>query len=245
MTQVGSWWKVSRWLVIGILLVVAGVYAGLRFLASTKAAPVTTTTATVWVVTQPVPADAPIPPSSVKTETWPVKLLPLNAYQGSLAGLYTTEALPQGVPLVTTDLFNPATADLIPNRLPKGDVAFDFSTSPNSAVDGVIAPGDRIALLALVPPPGKAGSTSSGTSSATASNQSVVFMQGLNVLAVNGALTGGVTPGSGEQLILAVTPAQAEALVYAEAHTTFTVVLEAPHQKLGTVAPYGTQWPKP
>ena len=243
MTQVGSWWKVSRWLVVGVLLVLAGVYAALRFLASTKAAPVTANTATVYVLTQPVAADAPIPPSAVKTETWPVKLLPLNVYQGSLAGLYTTEALPQGVPLVAADLFNPATSDLIPNRLPKGDVAFDFSTSPNSAVDGVIAPGDRIALLALVPPPGKAASTSGTT--ATANNQSVVFMQGLNVLAVNGALNGSGSPGSGEQLILAVTPAQAEALVYAEAHTTFTVVLEAPHQKLGTVAPYGTQWPKP
>ena len=244
MTQVGSWWKVSRWLVIGVLLVVAGVYAGLRFLASTKVAPVTASTATVWVVTQPVPADAPIPPSSVKTETWPVKLLPLNTYQGSLAGLYTTEALPQGVPLVSTDLFNPATSDLIPNRLPKGDIAFNFSTNPGTAVDGVIAPGDQIALLALVPPPGAASSASAGTTTAAA-NQSVVFMQGLNVLAVNGALTGAGTPGSGEQLILAVTPAQAEALVYAEAHTTFTVVLEAPHQTLGTVAPYGTQWPTP
>lgn len=242
MTQVGSWWKVSRWLVVGILLVLAGVYAGLRFLASTKAAPAATSTATVYVLTQPVAADAPIPPSAVKTETWPVNLLPLNTFQGSLAGLYTTEALPQGVPLVSTDLFSPTTSDLIANRLPKGDVAFNFSTSPNSAVDGVIAAGDRIALLALVPPPGKAAA---GTGSTAAGNQSVVFMQGLNVLAVNGALTGGGSPGSGEQLILAVTPAQAETLVYAQAHTTFTVVLEAPHQQLGTVAPYGAQWPTP
>jgi hypothetical protein len=62
---------------------------------------------------------------------------------------------------------------------------------------------------------------------------------------VNGSLTGPATPGAGEQLILAVTPQQAEALIYAEAHTTFTVVLEAPHQTLGTVTPYGKQWPKP
>jgi Flp pilus assembly protein CpaB len=239
MTQVGSWWKVSRWLIVGIILVLAGVYAGLKYLASSKAAPVTTTTAQVWVLTAPVAADSPIPPSSVKIESWPVNLLPIDAYNGSLTGVYTTEALPEGVPLVASELFIPSTSDLIPNRLPKGDVAFDFPTSPNTAVDGVIAPGDEIALLALVPPPG----STAASSSSTAQDQVTVFMQHLNVLAVNGALNGTATPGSGEQLILAVTPEQAEALVYAEAHTTFTVVLERPHQNLGKVPAYGKQWP--
>lgn len=243
MTQVGSWWKVSRWLIIGILLVLAGVYAALRFLAATKTAPVTTQTTNVYVLTQPVGADSPILPSDVKTETWPNSLLPLDAYYGSLAGAYSTEALPQGVPLVASDVFLPPNSDFIKDRLPKGDIAFNFPTNPSSAVDGVIAPGDQIALLALVPPAG--AKTSSSSSSGTVNEQVVVFMQQLNVLAVDGSLTAGNTPGSGEQLILAVTPQQAEALVYAEAHTTFTVVLEAPHQKLGTVAPYGPQWPNP
>lgn len=233
MAQLKVWWRVNRWLLLGMVLVAVGIYGGLQFLSRAKqasAAPVPTVK--VWVIRQALPADSPITPSDLTARAYPIDLAPPGYYTGPLTGLWTTEALAPGVPLVVTDLYMPATSDSIAARLPKGDVAIDLPTAVSTGVDGVIAPGDRISLLVTAAPAG----------AKTAETR--IFLRHLAVLAVNGNLTAAPTPGSGEQLILAVTPAQALAITYGEAHGSFTVMLERPHQHLGTVAPYpGTNWP--
>jgi Flp pilus assembly protein CpaB len=230
-----AWWKINRWLIIGVLALAIAVYAGLRVMAlrPQQAVP-TQTTVPVFVVSQPVPADSPLLANDVVERAYPINLIPPGAFRGSIVGEYTTEALQPGEVLLANQLFVPATSDLIASRLPPGDVAFDLSLSAQSEVDGVISPGDHVTILETLGP-GMPGAGSAG--------ETRVFLQHVDVLAVNGALTGPATPGAGEQLILAVPLVDAEALTFAEQHAPLTLVLERPDAHLGTVAPYGPTWP--
>ncbi len=230
-----AWWKINRWLIIGVLALAIAVYAGLRVMAlrPQQAIP-TQTTVPVFVVIRPVPADAPLLADDVVERSYPVDLVPAGVFRGSFVGDYTTEALQPGEVLLASQLFYPPTSDLISARLPAGDVAFDLALSAQSEVDGIISPGDRITILATLGP---------GTPGAGSSGDTRVFLRHVDVLAVNGALTGPATPGSGEQLILAIPLVDAEALTFAEQHAALTIVLERPHEHLATVAPYGPSWP--
>jgi Flp pilus assembly protein CpaB len=230
-----SWWKINRWLIIGVLALAIAVYATLRVLAlRPQQAATNSQTVTVLVVAKAIPVDSPILGSDLVERSYPVDLVPPGAYRGSLAGQLTTEALYPGQVLVTSDFFSPKTADQIPVRIPKGDVAYDLALPSQSEVDGVIAPGDRVTIFTSL----SAGSPGGGSTGAT-----MVFLEHVNVLAVNGLLASSNTPGSEEQLILAVTPTQAEALVYASTHSTLTIVLERPKENLGKVSAYGSSFP--
>ncbi len=230
-----SWWKINRWLVIGVLALAIAVYATLRVLAlRPQQAVQNAQTVPVMVVAKAIPPDTQILGTDLVRKSYPVSLVPPGAFTGSLAGEWSTEALAPGQVLVASDVFAPASSDQIKARLPKGDVAYDLSLSAQAEVDGVIAPGDLITLFTSL-----AGGT--GGSGSTGATQ--VFLEHVNVLAVNGSLGSPNTPGSAEQLILAATPPQAEALIYATAHSTLTAVLERPHENLGTIPAYGPKFP--
>ena len=143
-----SWWKINRWLVIGVLALAIAVYATLQVLAlrPQQAVP-NTQTVPVMVVAKPIAPDTQILPADLVQKAYPVSLVPPGAYTGSLAGEWSTEALSPGEVLVASDVFAPASSDQIKARLPKGDVAYDLSLSAQAEVDGVIAPGDRITLF--------------------------------------------------------------------------------------------------
>jgi pilus assembly protein CpaB len=227
-----TWGRLYAWMVLTMVLVGVGVWAGLRYLAdrqadALRAAP----KVAVWVVTTPVAADTPVLPPDVKAELWPASLVPPGRYVGPVGGLYAAEALAPGEPLLASQVYRPATSDLIATRLPPGDVAVDLAVGPTNGVDGVIAPGDRVSVLATVP---------AGTNGPA---RTVLFLSHVEVLAVNGSLSAAPAPGQGEQLILAVTPRVAEALAFAQSHAALTVVLERPGAHFGPVPAYGANWP--
>jgi Flp pilus assembly protein CpaB len=227
-----TWGRLYAWLALTMVLVGVGVWAGLRYLAAQQAAAARAAPkVAVWVVTAPVAANTPILPADVKAEVWPAALVPPGRYVGAVAGLYAAEALDPGEPLLAAQVYRPASRDLIASRLPPGDVAVDLAVGPTNGVDGVIAPGDRVSVLATVP---------AGTDGPA---RTVLFLRHVAVLAVNGSLNAVPTPGQGEQLILAVTPTVAEALVFAQSHAALTVVLERPGAHYGPVPAYGAGWP--
>ena len=232
--RVGTWWRVNRWLLLGALAVGAAVYVGMRMVAlNGRPVAAAAPTAVVYVLRQPLPADVPITAGDVGTETLPVSAVPPGALTVLPVGLWTSEALPADVPLVGQDVFSPATSEQVSVHIPPGDVAMNLSLPAPAAVDGIVAPGDHVSVMATVPasPQGKP--------------ETEWFLSHVLVLAVNGALTGSPTPGAGEALILAVTPRQAEAIQFAEVNGTLTVVLERPNESLTPPATYGPSWPAP
>jgi Flp pilus assembly protein CpaB len=234
MVQVRTWWRVNRWLLLGALLVGVAVYAGLRFLATaTEKVTAPPPTVPVFVLKTALPADTEIQAGDVGIEDLPVGTVPPGVLTTDPVGYWTSEALPADVPLVSADVFAPATSDILSVRIPRGDVAMDVSLGAASAVDGVIAPGDRVGFLVTVPasPKGPA--------------RTELFLAQVLVLAVDGSLTGQPTPGAGEALIVAVTPQQAEALQFAEDQGTVTAVLEPPGARLSPGGSYGAAWPTP
>jgi pilus assembly protein CpaB len=136
---------------------------------------------------------------------------------------------------VSSDVFQPQSANILAARIAPGDMATDLPLSASDAVDGLIQPGDTVSLFTTI----------------TESNGKVVtedFMNRVKVLAVNGSMvpSSSPTPGQGETLILALPPEQIAALLFAEQKGTISAVLDAPHSTAQAPAPYGlTQWERP
>lgn len=232
--QVKTWWRINRWLLLSLVLVGAAVYTGLSVVAQhAAAATAPTATAPVFVLKQALPQDTQITAADLAEVQYPAKLVPPGVLTTAPVGLWTNEALSPGVPLVAQNVFSPATSEQVSVHIPKGDVAMDLSLAPASTVDGIIAPGDHVTLLA--------------TTGLTAQTKPMteVFLRHVLVLAVNGSLTTGGSPGSSEALILAVTPLQAEGIQYAQVAGSLSVLLERPGDHSGSVRPYGPSWPTP
>ena len=185
----------------------------------------------VWVVATAVPANTPLGPSAVVRALRPVSTVPPGAWTGTPNGLWSTEALQPGTVLLAAQVFRPAGADVVADRLPRTEVAINLSVPAPQAADGIITPGDRIGILV--------------TGTAHTTGFTTWFLQQVPVLAVNGSLTGASTPGATEQLLVAVSPAAAAALTYAAAHAALTLAIESPLAPVYHVPPYGAQWPAP
>jgi Flp pilus assembly protein CpaB len=231
-----AWWRVNKWLVATIIFVGAAVYAALTVLAATppttaSTPPAAVHTAIVYVLRAPLADATQITAADLSAVAWPLNLIPPGALKSPPEGLWTAEALPAGVPLVSTDVINPATSDLVATHIPPGDVAMNLTLAASSEVDGVVVPGDRISILATVSASGRTGP------------ETEWFLRHILVLAVNGDLAGTATPGAGESLILALTPQQALGLQFAETAGQLQVVLERPGESLPAVPPYGRSWP--
>jgi Flp pilus assembly protein CpaB len=183
----------------------------------------------VWVVERTVPADTPVSPGAIVAAHWPVTVVPPTAYTGSLNGVWAATALAPGTPVVTGAVFQPRTADSLAARLQPGTVAMNLAIPASAGADGVVAPGDRVSVIVT------------GTAGATPISE--VFASDVFVLAINGSLTGTPTPGSPEQVMVAVTPRMAAALAYALDHATVTLVLDPIRGLIAAGADYGTQWP--
>jgi len=227
--QVRTWWRVNRWLLLAVLLVALALYAGLKVLSTRAVASASQPVATVpvLVVTTPIAADSPVSPADVSVRQYPANLAPPGIYRGAVTGLWAAEALAPGEVLLQSQVFSPKSSDIIADRLPVGMVAFDLALPPSSTVDGVIAPGDHVTILATV-------------------NQvSEVFLSHVRVLGINGSLSGAPAAGAAEQLILALSLRDAEALAFAETHGTLSVVLERPGSPPSKTASYGPGWPAP
>ncbi|AEW04324.1 Flp pilus assembly protein CpaB [Sulfobacillus acidophilus DSM 10332] len=231
--RITTFLRINRWLFAGIVAIGLATWISVRYVHQVIRQDVAKTqipTIAVLVATQPISAYTPITPNLVKTVMFPASAIPTGAFQNvqSLTGAWTMEAISPGMPLVQSAVFFPKSANIIAARIAPGDMAIDVPLNATSAVDGLIQPGDTVALFISTTKP---------------NGDKVIadFLNHLKVLAVNGSLTPSATStvGQGLNLIVALSPAQVEALVYAEQNATaMTAALESPHSRAIPPQPY-------
>lgn len=136
-----------------------------------------------------------------------------------LNGPIARQTLWAGEPVVPGMLYASPAAAALQNALPDGMRAMDVSVGSAAGVGGILAPGDRVDVLALL-----TGSPPRVT----------VLLANIPVLAVLGgsagsaAATGAASPGSYTSVLLEVSPRQADALALAQTEGPVTLVLRNP-----------------
>ncbi len=231
--RMGTFVRVNRWLLAGVVVIGVAAYVSARYvqIAIQQAnAKVKTPTVQVLVAAQPIAAYTPVAPAMVTVKTFPAASVPAGAYSAltGLSGAWTTQSVSVGMPVVSSEVFFPKTANVIAARISPQDMAVDVPLSSTAAIDGLIIPGDNVALFITI----------------TKGGQKVLadFMNDVKVLAVNGSMAAPAAPavGSSPNLIVAMPPAKIESLLYAEQYDGgFTAALESPHTKAKAPAPYG------
>lgn len=230
MRQGAVWLRLYGGFAVAVVALGFAVYLAMTvWIAHRPATTAPIPTRLIWVVARAVPANTPVPPGAVIAERWPVTVVPPTAYTGSLNGLWAATALAPGMPVVTGAVFRPGTPDSLAARLVPGTVALNLAIPATAGADGVLAPGDHVSVIIT----GSGGTTP----------VSEVFASNLLVVAINGSLSGLPTPGSSEQVMVAVTPGMAAALAYALNHATVTLVLDPLRGRITVGARYGAQWP--
>lgn len=232
--RMGTFFRINRWLLAGIVVIGVAAYVSARYvqIAIQQAdARTHVPTVQVMVASQAILAYQPVTPSMLTTKTLPVSAVPAGAYSSvqGLSGAWTTEALSPGVPVVSSDVFFPKTANVLAARINPQDMAVDVPLSSTNAIDGLITPGDNVALFVTITPK-------------TGPKFIEDFMNHVKVLAVNGSMSPPSAPqvGQSPNLIVAMKPSRIEALLFAEQNSSgFTAALESPHTKAKRPTPYG------
>lgn len=232
--RVGTFFRINRWLLAGVVVIGVAAYTSARYvqIALQRAnAKNHVPTVQVLVASKAIGAYEPVTSSSVTVKTYPASSVPPGSYTvvQNVSGAWTTEAVAPGVPIVSSEVFFPKTANVLAARINPTDMAVDVPLSSTNAVDGLIMPGDNIALFVTI--------TTNG-------GQKVMedFMNHVKVLAVNGSMSppSGSTVGQSPNLIVAMPPSRIEALLFAEQNTPgFTAALESPNSKAQRPTPYG------
>ena len=231
--RITTFFRINRWLLAGIMAIGLATWVSVHYVHQVIRQDVAKTqmpTIAVLTANQPIPAYTPITPNLVKTVMLPASAIPGGSFHNirSLTGAWTTEAISPGIPLVQSAVFFPQSANIIAARIAPGDMAVDVPLSATNAVDGLLQPGDTVALFI-------------STTKANGDKVIADFLNHLKVLAVNGSLTPSATSTVGQGLnhIVALSPAQIEALVYAEQNANaITAALESPHSRAVTPPPY-------
>ncbi len=232
--KMGSFIRINRWLLAGIVVMGVAAYASARYvqIAIQRAdAKTRVPTVQVLVANQAISSYQPINPSMLSYKTYPTSAVPAGSFPSvqGLSGAWSTEAIAPGVPIVSGEVFFPKTANVLAARISPGDMAVDVPLSSTNAIDGLIMPGDNVALFITITP--KKGS-----------KEIEDFMNHVKVLAVNGSMSSPSTPAVGQSpnLIVAMTPSRIERLLFAEQNSSgFTAALESPHTKAKRPTPYG------
>jgi pilus assembly protein CpaB len=240
--RVRTFFRVNRGLLLSLVALAVAVYLSATYVRQYLAGHTRSSLSVqhlvpVVVARTVISAMTPVTPQEVTVESWPSADVPPGSFSAveSLTGAWALETVAPGVPLVSSDVFQPQSANILAARIAPGDMATDLPLSASDAVDGLIQPGDTVSLFTTI----------------MESNGKVVtedFMNRVKVLAVNGSMvpSSSPTPGQGETLILALPPEQIAALLFAEQKGTISAVLDAPHSTAQAPAPYGlTQWERP
>ncbi len=144
-----------------------------------------------------------------------VDVLPTGAIKTKEAaiGMIARQDIKSGLPVLDVALAAPAhtAAGKLYFALPAGDVAINI---PPTDISPYVQPGDQIDILAAPKP---AGNAAAGTT------KTKIALKSVRVLAVG-------TPGtpSAGNLVVAVTPSEAEAIAYLVKNTDFSYVLRSP-----------------
>lgn len=227
-----GWLKTYRWLGLGLVLLFFSIYQTLHVLRGAKFRGTPAPLTSVVVTRSAVAADTRLAASELTVKRYPPTLVPPGAFHAvtNLNGQWTLVALATGVPVVQRDVARIPTSNPLARHIPQGDVAMALAATPESAVDSLISPGDRVSLFVRIK---------------TAPGESEVreLLGHVLVLAVNGRTQEGPPPGPGKALtlILPLSPNQAAALWFAEKQGDIAVTLDAPGSAPSVSAPYTQQ----
>lgn len=240
--SVGAFLRVNRWLVVALIALGAAVYLSTRYVHQVLAveAPTRTTqsaTVDVVVARTSLPAFSVVGPGDVMIEQVPEAQAPPGSFTrlDQVVGKWTNESVSEGIPLVSSAVFAPQSANILASRIRPGDMAVDLPLTANDVVDGLVQPGDTISLFATV--------TERNNQQATED-----FLNRVKVLAVNGSMTpaSGSTVGQNLTLILALPPRQIAELLFMQQKGPIYAVLDAPNAKTLVPTPFTTsQWQMP
>lgn len=241
--RVGSFFRVNRWLLVSLIALGAAVYVSTRYVESVLAnAPHPGTTSavqetTVVVARTSIPAYGVVTAADVGLEQLPVGDVPPGAYTqvSQVVGEWSQEAIAPGLPIVSSDVFQPKSANVLAARIHPGDMAVDLPLGADSVVDGLVEPGDTISLFTTI-------------TEKTGQQATEDFLNSVKVLAVDGSLSQTVPPQAGQNLtlILALPPGQVAKLLFTEQKGAIEAVLDAPNSVTVPPTPFGTtQWEQP
>lgn len=159
--------------------------AGLAFIGSSWLSP----TRSAWVLRRSLPAGAVLGPSSLVLEDLSVAGVPDGAWPAdpSPMGMEARRSLEAGTVLTRALLKPVAHVTWVEGQPLSGDLrAVGLAVTPAGLVGGLVAPGDRVDVLATA----ASGAASSGP-------WSEVLVRGVTVLAVRTAEGGSLTPSGG------------------------------------------------
>ncbi len=241
--RVGSFFRVNRWLLVSLIALGAAVYVSTRYVESFLAsAPHPGTTSAVHetavvVARTAIPAYGVVTAADVGIEQLPVGDVPPGAYTqvSQVVGQWSQEALAPGLPIVSSDVFQPQSANVLAARIHPGDMAVDLPLGADSVVDGLVEPGDTVSLFTTI-------------TEKTGQQATEDFLNSVKVLAVDGNLSQTTPPQAGQNvtLILALPPGQVAKLLFTEQKGAIEAVLDAPNAVTVPPKPFGTaQWEQP
>lgn len=241
--SVGSFLRVNRWLLVSLVALGAAIYLSTKYVSDTgllhPAAANSNLPASTAVVVARVslPAYAAVSSAELVVEQVPTADVPPGAVTtlAQANGLWTSQPISAGVPLVASALFMPKSANILAARIHPGDMAIDLPLSANSVVDGLVEPGDTVSLFATI--------TEKNGQQATED-----FLNQVKVLAVNGSLGASSTPTTGQNLnlILALPPGEVAQLLFMQEKGPVEAVLDAPNAATHPPLPYTSlDWQHP
>ena len=239
----GSFLRVNRWLMVGLVALGAAVYLSTRYVseaglirpaATSGPAPATTP---VVVARVSLPAYSAVSATALEVEQVPAADVPPGALTSlsQAKGLWTSESVAVGVPLVASAVFSPKSANILASRIHPGNMAIDLPLPANDVVDGLVEPGDTISLFATI-------TEKNGQQAAED------FLNQVKVLAVNGSMAASSTPTTGQNLnlILALPPGQVAQLLFMHEKGPVEAVLDAPNARTHPPLPYTiSEWQHP
>lgn len=238
----GTFLRVNRWLLAALLALGVAVYVSSRYVHQVLAVQSSThttqpVTTDVVIARTSLPAFSVIGVGDVMIERVPVTQAPPGSFSqvDQVVGKWTNESLSQGIPVVSSAIFAPQSANILASRIRPGDMAVDLPLTANDVVDGLVQPGDAISLFATI--------TEHNGQQATED-----FLNQVKVLAVNGSMTPAtsLTVGQNLTLILALPPRQIAQLLFMQQKGPIYAALDAPNAKTPVPIPYTTsQWQSP
>ena len=212
--------------VAGVLAVGTGVLT-FNYLASVGHANAPAVKKVVMVAAKPIPSHAVITSDMIARVTRPADAVDPDALvvPASAVGAIAVNDIPAGSLLTSSKVVRTATQGL-PAKVHPGMRAISISLDRVKGVSNLLTAGDRVDVIAVLPPRGD-----QGPKSATIIRDARVLSIGQNIDATPGA-TPAPDSGAYTTATLEVTPKQADLLTLADINATLRLALRSPKESL-------------
>jgi len=211
--------------VAGVLAVGTGVLT-FNYLASVGHANAPAAKKIVLIAAKPIPSHALITADMISRTTRPADTVDPDALLAPAAAIGTVAVndIPAGSLLTSSKVVRTASQGL-PQRVHQGMRAVSISLDRVKGVSNLLEAGDRVDVIAILPPRGSEGP------------QSATILRGVRVLSIGQNIDGtpGATPSpdsSYTTATLEVTPKQADLLAMADLSATLRLALRAPKEPI-------------